>query len=79
MVKRRQRGVFRLILFLVGFSPSLFAEGREINLSLHAPFRFVAYGDMRFTSPRKANVSNADARRALVQAIADAGAQPSFV
>ena len=77
MIERGQWRVFRLIIFFLALSPSLFAEGRQINLSLHAPFRFVVYGDMRFSNPQRINVSNAAARQALVQAIADAA--PAFV
>jgi hypothetical protein len=77
MIERRRRRVFRLIICLLVFSPALFGEGREINLSLHAPFRFIAYGDMRFTNPKRSSVSNAAARRALAQAIADA--DPAFI
>ncbi len=69
---------FVRVLFLVAaFSPSLFGDAREISLDLHVPFRFVAYGDMRFTDARRNNVSNAVARRSLVQAIAEAS--PAFV
>ena len=49
----------------------------ELQLQLSAPFRFVAYGDTRFTDPKDAGVSNAPVREALVQAIADA--HPAFV
>jgi hypothetical protein len=44
------------------------------------PFKFVAYGDIRFTSPgpiRNREVSNPEARRALVTAIAEK--KPAFV
>ena len=77
MITGREWRIFRLIILLVTLSPSLSAEGRAINLSVHVPFRFVAYGDARFTDPQETNVSNAGARRALVQAIADA--DPAFV
>jgi len=41
------------------------------------PFRFVAYGDTRFTAANDTDASNPAARRALVQAIAEA--HPSFI
>jgi Icc-related predicted phosphoesterase len=41
------------------------------------PFRFVAYGDTRFTDPSDTEASNPAVRKALVQAIADA--HPAFV
>ncbi len=65
------------LLFLV--SISLFGQNGpiEIGFSLKAPFQFVAYGDTRFTNPADTGASNADARVALVKAIADA--HPSFI
>src|SRR5215813_4228297 len=52
---------------------------QPIALELHVsvPFSFVAYGDTRFTDPRDTEASNPRARRALVQAIADA--HPAFI
>jgi Icc-related predicted phosphoesterase len=41
------------------------------------PFRFVAYGDTRFTDPKQTEPSNPSARQTLVQAIADA--HPAFI
>jgi hypothetical protein len=49
----------------------------ELQLAVNAPFRFVAYGDTRFTDPNNAEASNAAVRRTLVQAIADA--HPAFI
>lgn len=49
----------------------------EIGLSLKDPFRFVAYGDTRFTNPNRNAAANADIRQALVKGIADA--QPAFI
>jgi Icc-related predicted phosphoesterase len=40
-------------------------------------FRFVAYGDTRFTDPANTNAANADVRQQLVKAIADV--HPGFV
>ncbi len=49
----------------------------EIETGLHGPFRFVAYGDTRFTDPSDTKAANPDVRRRLVRAIADA--RPDFV
>lgn len=52
-------------------------EPVELQLAVSAPFRFVAYGDTRFTDPNNSEASNAAVRRTLVQAIADA--HPAFI
>jgi acid phosphatase type 7 len=49
----------------------------ELQLPISSPFRFVAYGDTRFTNPRDTEASNPPVRQALVQAIADA--HPAFI
>ncbi len=49
----------------------------DITLDLKTPFRFVVYGDTRFHYPNDTDAANPPARRALVQAIADA--KPSFI
>lgn len=49
----------------------------ELQLQVSTPFRFVAYGDTRFTDPRDTDASNPSVRRSLVQAIADV--HPAFV
>jgi hypothetical protein len=69
--------VLRLILLLAALSPYLFGQAREISLPLETPFRFVVYGDIRFTNPKRTNVSNAVVRRQLVEAIADSN--PAFI
>ena len=48
-----------------------------LELNLQPPFRFVAYGDTRFTDPHDTEASNPLIRRALVQAIADV--HPAFI
>ena len=55
------------------------AQTKPVDLELRpkVPFRFVAYGDTRFTDPTDAEASNAEVRRALVNAIAEA--DPSFI
>jgi 3',5'-cyclic AMP phosphodiesterase CpdA len=77
MRKRRNFSFFPLIVLLAALGPYVFGQAREINLALQTPFRFVAYGDTRFTNPKKKDVSNPVARRALVEAIADA--DPAFI
>ncbi len=77
MKGRRELRFVRVLFLVAALSPFLFGDARDISLDLHAPFRFVAYGDMRFTDARRSSVSNAAARRALVQAIAEAS--PAFV
>jgi acid phosphatase type 7 len=49
----------------------------EIQASVSDPFRFVEYGDTRFTDPKDTEASNAEVRQALVRAIADA--HPAFI
>jgi len=49
----------------------------ELKLQISTPFRFVAYGDTRFTDPSNTEVSNPPVRRTLVQAIADE--HPAFI
>jgi Icc-related predicted phosphoesterase len=49
----------------------------DLQLQVSVPFRFVAYGDTRFTDPQNTEASNPTARRTLVQAIADV--HPAFI
>ena len=49
----------------------------EINAKLKTSFRFVAYGDTRFTDPGNTAAANPEVRQELVRAIGDA--HPSFV
>lgn len=49
----------------------------DLRLQVSVPFRFVAYGDTRFTDPHDTEASNPAVRRTLVQAIADA--HPAFI
>jgi Icc-related predicted phosphoesterase len=44
---------------------------------ISVPFRFVAYGDTRFTDPNNTDAANPAVRQTLVQAIADA--HPAFI
>ena len=49
----------------------------DLQLQVSAPFRFVAYGDTRFTDPHDTEASNPAVRSTLVQAIADL--HPAFI
>jgi len=49
----------------------------DLQASVSTPFRFIAYGDTRFTDPKDTEASNPDVRHALVRAIADA--HPAFI
>jgi Icc-related predicted phosphoesterase len=49
----------------------------ELHIPVSNSFRFVAYGDTRFTDPTDTEASNPEARRTLVGAIADE--RPAFV
>ena len=49
----------------------------ELQSQVTVPFRFIAYGDTRFTDPKDTDASNPEVRRTLVRAIADA--HPSFI
>ena len=49
----------------------------DLHLQVSTPFRFVAYGDTRFTDPHDVEASNPAVRQALVQAIADL--HPAFI
>jgi Icc-related predicted phosphoesterase len=67
---------------LVGFVVSVLglvahAQPVELQIPVTTPFRFVAYGDTRFTDPNDTQASNPQVRRALVQAIAEV--HPAFV
>lgn len=49
----------------------------ELQISVPRDFRFIAYGDTRFTDPTDTEASNPEVRRTLVSAIADE--RPAFV
>ena len=48
-----------------------------LRLLVAGPFRFVAFGDTRFTDPRNTEAANPTVRQALVKAIADE--HPAFI
>jgi acid phosphatase type 7 len=66
-------------IFLICAASSLFGQTKPVELQakVSAPFRFVAYGDTRFTDPKNTNAANAPVREALVRAIADE--HPAFI
>jgi len=70
---------YLLVLFFSVLSCSLFGQTApvEVGLSVKAPFRFVAYGDTRFTNPADTGAADDAVRVALVNAIADA--HPAFI
>lgn len=69
----------RLILFvgLTAIAAAAQSKAPVIDTGLHAPFRFVAYGDTRFTDPANTKDANPEVRQQLVRAIADA--HPDFI
>ncbi len=72
----------RVLVFCVliaGAVPTLLAQTQpaELHPQISLPFRFVAYGDTRFTDPKNTDASNPVVRQMLVQAIADA--RPAFI
>ena len=66
-------------LFIASVASASLAQTQPVNLQpqISLPFRFVAYGDTRFTDPNNTEAANASARQTLVQAIADA--RPAFI
>jgi Icc-related predicted phosphoesterase len=76
-MKNHLKSLALVVLFFA--APQLFAQSQPVDLQsrISVPFRFVAYGDTRFTDPSDTKASNPAVRRALVQAI-DA-AHPAFI
>jgi Icc-related predicted phosphoesterase len=66
-------------VLIAGAASALVAQTQpvELRLQIKLPFRFVAYGDTRFTDPKNTEAANPAVRQALVQAIADA--HPAFI
>jgi acid phosphatase type 7 len=52
-------------------------EPLQINFRVHTPFRFVAYGDTRFTDPANTRDTNPEVRQELVRVIASI--RPAFI
>ena len=53
------------------------SQPADLLQQVGVPFRFVVYGDTRFTDPRDTEASNPEVRRALVKAIGEA--HPAFI
>jgi Icc-related predicted phosphoesterase len=66
-------------VLIAAAASSLFAQTQPVELhpQISLPFRFVAFGDTRFTNPENIEAANASVRLTLVQAIADA--HPAFI
>jgi acid phosphatase type 7 len=66
-------------VLLVFVAPLFFAQTQPVELhsQVRAPFRFIVYGDTRFTDPADIKAASPPVRRALVQAIAEA--DPAFI
>lgn len=68
-----------IVLFIALTAVAAAAQSKppEIDTRLHPSFRFVAYGDTRFTDPANTKDANPEVRQQLVRAIADA--RPDFI
>jgi len=66
-------------VLIAGAVSTLLAQTQTVELQpkISLPFRFVAYGDTRFTDPKNTEAANPSVRQALVQAIAEA--HPAFI
>jgi hypothetical protein len=78
-VSQRHLKNFLVVIFvaLTGITTAAQLRPVEIDTALHAPFRFVAYGDTRFTDPVNTKDTNPGVRQELVRAIA--AAHPAFI
>lgn len=71
-----RRALFAIILLMPGVLSA--QKGPvDIGVSIKAPFRFVAFGDTRFTDPKNVDAASPQARQAMVKAIA--GEHPAFI
>ncbi len=73
------RRILAQFFLFAGVAAAALAQTQPVELQpqINLPFRFVAYGDIRFTDPKDTDASNPSARRALVQALADV--HPAFI
>jgi Icc-related predicted phosphoesterase len=73
------RKILTHCILIAGAALALRAQTQPVNLQpqISLPFRFVAYGDTRFTDPKNTEAANPSVRQTLVQAIADA--HPAFI
>ena len=70
---------FMLCVLIAGAASAVLAQTQPVELHppISLPFRFVAYGDTRFTDPKNTEAANASVRQILVKAIADV--HPAFI
>jgi acid phosphatase type 7 len=66
-------------LLIAGVTSAALAQTQpgRLQTQISLPFRFVAYGDTRFTDPKNTDASDPVVRQMLVKAIADA--HPAFI
>jgi acid phosphatase type 7 len=71
--------ILMLCVLIAGGAFAVLAQTQPVELhpQISLPFRFVAYGDTRFTDPKNTEAANPSVRQTLVQAIADA--HPTFI
>ncbi len=71
--------ILTLCVLIAGAAFAVLAQTQPVELhpQISLPFRFVAYGDTRFTDPKNIEAANPSVRQTLVQAIADA--HPAFI
>jgi Icc-related predicted phosphoesterase len=69
--------LFIITVALAAIATSAQSQPLEIKAKVHKHFRFVAYGDTRFTDPANTKDANPEARQQLVRAIADV--HPDFI
>ena len=69
--------VAALIVVVFGIACPAQSPPLEIDAKVHGHFRFVVYGDTRFTDPADTQAANPDVRKQLVSAIAET--RPKFI
>lgn len=76
---RTSRIVFSAILLIASSAVAACAQNHSLQISfpVHSPFRFVAYGDTRFTDPANVLDTNPFVRQELIKAIA--AVRPAFI
>jgi Icc-related predicted phosphoesterase len=74
-----QKILTHCVLMASASASALLAQTHPVELQpqIKLPFRFVAYGDTRFTDPKNTGAADPSVRQTLVQAIADA--HPAFI
>ena len=69
--------VLLFILILITSSGAARPAPPELKVNVHSSFRFVAFGDTRFTDPADTKAANPAVRKAIVAAIAEE--KPAFI